>query len=278
MVIYTANVDISLAVLITFADYVAKKAKMLLCPIVSRYLLISRERLRLLQGLQQRAGRLFASLLRGGGVTFLISLVVLLRADDQQWIKKELFKEARQEFGSDAEQRLRDWQDLYEDLRNEDEDEQLRAVNYFFNNRVNYVSDQKHWGQKDYWATPYESLTTDGADCEDFVIAKYYTLKELGVAVEKLRITYVKALRINQAHMVLTYFPTPDAIPLVLDNLIGKIYPANRRKDLEPVYSFNASGMWLERMKGQGIRMGNPNKLDLWTGLRLRMSAQGMEI
>lgn len=234
--------------------------------------------MRLLQGLLQRAGRLLAPLLRGVIATFLISLVVLLRADDQQWIKNELFKEARQEFGSDAEQRLRDWQDLYEDLRNEDEDEQLRAVNYFFNNRVNYVSDQKHWGQKDYWATPYESLTTDGADCEDFVIAKYYTLKELGVEVEKLRITYVKALRINQAHMVLTYFPTPDAIPLVLDNLIGKIYPANRRKDLEPVYSFNASGMWLERMKGQGIRMGNPNKLDLWTGLRLRMSAQGMEI
>jgi putative membrane protein len=91
-------------------------------------------------------------------------------------------------------------------------------------------------------------------------------------------ITYVKALRINQAHMVLTYFPTPDAIPLVLDNLIKGIYSASRRTDLEPVYSFNGSGMWLERMKGQGIRMGNPNKLDLWTGLRLRMSAQNMDI
>jgi len=121
-------------------------------------------------------------------------------------------------------------------------------------------------------------LTTHGADCEDYVIAKYYTLKELGVAVDKLRITYVKAKRINQAHMVLTYFPNPDAIPLVLDNLISKIFSADRRKDLEPVYSFNASGMWLERMKGQGIRMGNPNKLDLWTDLRLRMAAQGMDI
>ena len=133
-------------------------------------------------------------------------------------------------------------------------------------------------GQEDYWATPFEALTTHGADCEDYVIAKYYTLKELGVEVEKMRITYVKALRINQAHMVLTYFPTPDAIPLVLDNLISKIVSADRRKDLEPVYSFNGSGMWLERMRGQGIRMGNPNKLDLWTGLRARMSEQNMEI
>lgn len=208
----------------------------------------------------------------------LLSLVILLRADDQQWLSKELLAGAQREFGDDAKQRLLDWQELYQDLRDDDEDEQLRAVNHFFNQRVNYVSDDKHWGQKDYWATPYESLTTHGGDCEDFVIAKYYTLKELGVEVEKMRITYVKALRINQAHMVLTYFPTPDAIPLVLDNLIGKIYSADRRKDLEPVYSFNGSGMWLERMKGQGIRMGNPNKLDLWTGLRLRMSAQGMEI
>ncbi len=211
-------------------------------------------------------------------VGLLLCLMALLRADDQTWISKEIIDQAQRDFGDAAKQRLLDWQTLYQDLRNSDEAEQLRSVNQFFNQHVNFVSDDKHWGQKDYWATPYESLTTHGADCEDYVIAKYYTLKELGIPVEKLRITYVKALRINQAHMVLTYFPTPDAIPLVLDNLIGKIYSADRRKDLEPVYSFNASGMWLERMKGEGIRMGNPNKLDLWTGLRLRMSKQGMEI
>jgi|TARA_B110000211_G_C14021465_1_gene527889 predicted transglutaminase-like cysteine proteinase len=208
----------------------------------------------------------------------LLSMVVLLRADDQQWLSSELLAGAKKEFGDGAKQRLLDWQELYFELRDEDEDSKLRRVNDFFNRNVKYVSDEKHWGQKDYWATPYESLTTQGADCEDFVIAKYYTLKELGVEVEKMRITYVKALRINQAHMVLTYFPTPDAIPLVLDNLVGKIYSASRRTDLEPVYSFNGSGMWLERMKGQGVRMGNPNKLDLWTGLRLRMAAQDMEI
>lgn len=203
---------------------------------------------------------------------------MVLRADDANWLSKELLAEAKQNFGSEAEQRLLAWQSLYNDLKNKTEQEQLIAVNRFFNSNVNFISDQKHWGQEDYWATPFEALTTQGADCEDYVIAKYYTLKELGVEVEKMRITYVKALRINQAHMVLTYFPTPDAIPLVLDNLISKIVSADRRKDLEPVYSFNGSGMWLERMRGQGIRMGNPNKLDLWTSLRLRMLEQDMEI
>lgn len=222
--------------------------------------------------------RFFKRLIQGVATCVLFSLVMLLRADDNQWLSKALLKEAEQKFGSEAKQRLLDWQTLYISLKNKDEKEKLKAVNHFFNSKVNFISDQKHWGQEDYWATPFEALTTQGADCEDYVIAKYYTLKELGVDVEKMRITYVKALRINQAHMVLTYFPTPDAIPLVLDNLIGQITSAERRKDLEPVYSFNGSGMWLERMKGKGIRMGNPNKLDLWTGLRLKMAAQAMEI
>ena len=29
------------------------------------------------------------------------------------------------------------------------------------------------------------------------------------------------------------------------------------------------------RMKGEGVRMGNPNKLDLWTDLRVRMHKLG---
>ena len=225
-------------------------------------------------GIKSREKRLYKLLTTG----LLFSLILLLQAADEVWLLPRVIEQANTEFGPEAKQRLLDWQELYHELKGESEQDQLRMVNHFFNERVVYVSDQKHWGQEDYWATPFESLTTHGADCEDYVIAKYYTLKELGIAVDKLRITYVKALRINQAHMVLTYFPTPDAIPLVLDNLIGRIYSADRRKDLQPVYSFNASGMWLDRMKGQGIPMGNPNKLDLWTDLRLRMATQGMDM
>ena len=173
---------------------------------------------------------------------------------------------------------LQRWQDLLANLAGAPEPEQLAGVNAFFNAEVPFISDLKHWQQEDYWATPYDILTTAGADCEDYVIAKYYSLRQLGVDTAKLRITYVKAVRLNEAHMVLTYFPTPDAVPLVLDNLINIIAPASKRPDLVPVYSFNAEGMWLERLKGQGILMGNPNKLDLWTDLRVRMQAQGMDL
>lgn len=201
-----------------------------------------------------------------------------LQADAERMVPQRLIDKARQEYGDDAAQVLENWRQTLHDLQNAGEADKLKGVNAFINDALPFISDERHWHQDDYWATPFESLVTGGGDCEDYVIAKYYSLRQLGVDTGKLRITYVKAIRLNQAHMVLTYFPAPDAVPYVLDNLIGDIEPASRRHDLAPVYSFNGEGMWLERMKGQGVRMGNPNKLDLWTDLRVRMDKLGMDL
>ena len=103
---------------------------------------------------------------------------------------------------------------------------------------MRFVSDDQHWGRADYWATPVEFLATGAGDCEDFSLAKYFTLKALGVPLERMRLTYAKAVKLNQAHMVVAYFATPDAEPLILDNLISDIKPASQRTDLVPVYSF----------------------------------------
>ena len=211
----------------------------------------------------------------------LVTVVLWLHsagADVKRPVPDTLVERGGQEFGREARARLQRWQQLLEENRELPETEKLQVVNLFFNGEIPFVSDLKHWQKDDYWATPYEALTTRGGDCEDYVIAKYHALRQLGVDTAKLRITYVKAIRLNEAHMVLTYFPTPEAVPLVLDNLISIIAPASQRSDLVPVYSFNAEGMWLERMKGQGILMGNPNKLDLWTDLRIRMQQLGMDL
>ena len=201
-----------------------------------------------------------------------------LIADWQRWVPSALIEKAKQEYGNAAASRIEGWQQMMRQASGKEETEQLRFINDFFNQNIRFVNDDQHWGEVDYWATPYEALGSNGADCEDYVIAKYYSLRQLGVDTQKLRITYVKALRYNQAHMVLSYFPTPDAVPFVLDNLIASIRPASQRRDLSPVYSFNAEGMWLERLKGEGIRMGNPNKLDLWTNLRIRMNELGLDL
>jgi hypothetical protein len=95
----------------------------------------------------------------------------------------------------------------------------------------------------------------------------------LGVADEKMNITYVKAWKIKQAHMVLTYYETPGAVPLVLDNLVTAIEPANKRPDLLPVYSFNGSGLWLSKERGRGNPVGKSDRLKLWNDLLERMPA-----
>ncbi len=175
-----------------------------------------------------------------------------------------ILKQVKERFGDDASERILAWQRLVRENQTLSKDEKLIRVNRFFN-QVRFISDQEHWNREDYWATPLEMLATNGADCEDYSIAKYFTLRELGIPDEQLKITYVKALQLNQAHMVLAYYPEPGAEPLILDNLINDILPASERPDLAPVYSFNGEGLWLSKLSSQeGKRIGEASKLKSW--------------
>nr|WP_244528963.1 transglutaminase-like cysteine peptidase [Pseudomonas marincola] len=174
-----------------------------------------------------------------------------------------------------AEQRIKSWDSLINASTDLPDTEKLKVVNGFFNKQLRFSDDQRNWRQADYWATPVESLVKGAGDCEDYSIAKYFTLRRLGMPAEKLRITYVKALRQNQAHMVLTYYATPTSEPLVLDNLIGQIRPASQRKDLLPVYAFNAEGLYVA---GSNTRKSDTKKLSRWQDLLKKMRAEGFAI
>ncbi|MFT6029278.1 MAG: putative transglutaminase-like cysteine proteinase [Oleiphilaceae bacterium] len=185
-------------------------------------------------------------------------------------IDLNIIEQVKERFGDKASARLRYWQKIVNDAKNKTPDEQLEITNSFFN-QVRFLSDQEHWEREDYWATPLEMLATNGGDCEDYSIAKYFTLRELGIPDEKLKITYVKAVQLNQAHMILAYYPSPNSEPLILDNLINEILPASQRPDLVPVYSFNGEGLWLSKLSSQeGKRIGNANKLESWKDLMTR--------
>lgn len=176
------------------------------------------------------------------------------------------------QFGPDSRTRIGGWQGFVRSAvpeRRQDSAndlELLGPVNTFFN-RLPFVSDLAHWKAEDYWATPAESVASNGADCEDFSIAKYFALKELGVPIERLRITYVKAVRIDQAHMVLAYYPAPGAVPLVLDNLDNEVRPASERTDLIPVYSFNDDDLLLARPGQSATNAGSSQQIRLWRSL-----------
>jgi predicted transglutaminase-like cysteine proteinase len=189
-------------------------------------------------------------------------------------ISEALLQKIEKQYDSDARQRVESWQSLMQEGNELSELEKLTLVNDFFNSNVQFVDDILLWNKADYWATPIEMLSLGAGDCEDYSIAKYFTLKQLGVDEDKLRITYVKAINLDQAHMVLTYFENKRSIPLVLDNLINEIQPANRRQDLVPVYSFNGTGLWLAKSRGEGQRVGDASRLSLWEDLAARMRAE----
>lgn len=182
----------------------------------------------------------------------------------------ELRNHVARKYGDDARERLTDWEALIDRHGNATEVEQVLAVNRFFNRRE-FVADIEHWGRQDYWATPLEFLATNAGDCEEFANAKYMTLRAMGVPEERLRVTYVDAIHLQQAHMVLAWYPEPGAEPRILDNLVDSIQPASQRTDLDPVYSFNGTDLWLSRDERDDRRVGSADEVREWRQLRDRM-------
>ena len=192
---------------------------------------------------------------------------------EQLVLPERTLEQAEKQYGPGARKRLLAWQELLRSDRTDNDRAKIERVNRFFN-RLNFVDDALHWHKADYWATPVEFLASEGGDCEDFAIAKYFTLLDLGIDEHKLTLTYVKALKLNQAHMVLTYYPSPKAEPLVLDNLVEAILPSSERTDLLPVYSLNGSGLWLARQRGRGKMVGDSSRLQRWQEMLARMTKE----
>lgn len=234
-------------------------------------------------GVKAKPNRICAEVERRSGpgwlaylALFTIGVSVVLAATQElgfsRSVTRGLVERFAPRFGPDSRTRIGGWQEFVRSIaaerrqRSGNDLELLGPVNMFFN-RLPFVTDLAHWRVEDYWASPAEAVASNGADCEDFSIAKYFALKELGVPIERLRITYVKAVRINQAHMVLAYYPAPGAVPLILDNLEQEVRPASERADLIPVYSFNDEDLLLARQGQADVSAGSSSRIRLWRGL-----------
>lgn len=221
-----------------------------------------------------RCQRRWLVLIAAGGLALLGSA-----ADDFRL--ERVAQAVQQRYGGNAAEVAKDWNNALMVFQSGSEQQKLKDVNEYFNRKLRFIDDQTLWGQADYWATPIEALMKGAGDCEDFAIAKYFALKFIGVPSAKLRITYVKARiggpasNITQAHMVLTYYSSPDAEPLVLDNLISEIRPASRRNDLLPVFSFNSEGVWASG--GTEPQPGGRSRLSRWNDLLEKMKNEGFE-
>jgi len=184
---------------------------------------------------------------------------------------------AGQRYGPPGLQRLTGWEDLLNNSRQLTPEQKLEQVNRFFNQALDFAPDSQVWHRPDYWATPLEALGQGAGDCEDFAFAKYFSLQLTGIPVARLRLTYVRASRPGQAslaHMVLSYYPTPDSEPLVLDNLRPQILPASQRKDLFPIFSFDSANLWVSGTPG--VRGDPAASLSHWRDLLLRLQREGI--
>lgn len=167
--------------------------------------------------------------------------------------------------------RFNSWQQLLLDSTHKTDTEKLTLVNDFFN-QMKWTDDKDLWQKRDYWATPIESLIRNAGDCEDFSIAKYFTLLELGIPIEQLKVSYVQMRQTKQAHMVLAFYKTSDADPLILDNMQKKIMKGSQRSDLAPMFHFNGEGVWSK--DSPSTRVDSALKIRNWADLMKRMDAE----
>lgn len=139
------------------------------------------------------------------------------------------------------------WQALLLQLESMPLDDQIVRVNRFVN-KFQYRSDLVVYGKSDYWATPLEFFANSG-DCEDYAIAKYISLRLLGVPEEKLRLAVVHDQLRDLAHAVLVVYHNDTA--LVLDNLTNAVLPHDRVANYTPYYTVNAHTRWAHVPSGR---------------------------
>lgn len=194
----------------------------------------------------------------------------------QAW-NPDLMRKSADLYGPTASRLTLDLQDMIQESSGLSEDRRVLKVNTFINTRLRQEIDKTVWGLDDYWASPMEFFSKDRGDCEDFAIAKYYSLVALNLPVEKLRLVYVMFTpslgELQQAHLVLAYYRSPDEEPYILDNLTDEVRLASYRPDLEPMFSFNGVGLWWGT---QGADAGNPlARLSPWRQVVVKAKNQG---
>jgi len=191
-----------------------------------------------------------------------------------QLSEHELRVTAQRKYGDKGVNNLDQWLSTLAALQGAPEEQKLKEINQFWNRVALAGEDIDIWGVEDYWATPLETLGKAAADCEDYVIGKYFSLIHLGVPADKLRLIYVRAQvgGASIAHMVLGYYSTPTAEPLLLDNLTGLIRPASQRPDLTPVFSFNSEGVYVS-----GKAPSSVDRISRWRGLLDKMRNEGFK-
>jgi predicted transglutaminase-like cysteine proteinase len=135
---------------------------------------------------------------------------------------------------------VRAWQAMIHQNRGSHQLDQLSVVNNFIN-QWRYRSDSYNYSKSDYWASPAEFFSRSG-DCEDYAIAKYVTLRQMGFDADQLRLVVVKDLNRDLAHAVLAAYVEGDVY--ILDNVTSRVRAQSLVTEYAPYYSVNEKARW----------------------------------
>lgn len=138
---------------------------------------------------------------------------------------------------------LQEWQQLLRQLAPLPFERALDAVNLEMNKRA-YILDPINWGVPDYWASPGQFFRKNG-DCEDYAIAKYMSMRSLGIPVSQMRIVVLHDENLKIPHAVLAVRSGNDQV--ILDNQTDKIVSHRVIRHYRPIFSINEEAWWLHR-------------------------------
>lgn len=139
-----------------------------------------------------------------------------------------------------ATKQLKEWRTFVQSQQGKPLEEQLKNINRYVNT-FPYITDSNLWGKSDYWAAPLEFLKHSG-DCEDYVILKYTTLRQLGVPADHIRLVVVKDTVRDLAHAVLAVYTEDDIY--ILDSLFDAVLSHKQVLQYIPYYSVNENSRW----------------------------------
>ncbi|HEN8707885.1 TPA: transglutaminase-like cysteine peptidase [Pseudomonas putida] len=174
-------------------------------------------------------------------------------------------------------QRLQDWRSLVAQSIQLSDAEKLKAVNAFFNRQIRYGEDTEVWRQVDYWASPRETLELGAGDCEDFALAKYFTLRLLGISEQRLRLVYSTLISTQQAHMVLGYWADDGEDLVLLDNLRSEALLITQRPDLQVQFAFDTDHLYRFDQSSL-VAVGDAHLLPGWQALKAKVRQESLPL
>ena len=176
-------------------------------------------------------------------IFFLMILLAIGSLHAKEFATKSQIKKLQKEYGGRSGERLTNWNNLMKSLVGKSHITQARKIDAYFNQyQYKYDSTIKNVRYAvDTWRTFRNFLGQLGGDCEDYALAKYYSLRRLGVPKEKLKFFsgYIGTQYKGGRHMVLAYVPKKNSDPLILDNNTIYAEYLSKRTNLKPFVYFN---------------------------------------